>query len=133
MSAVLADTHALIWHLHEPARLSVPARAAFAAAARAGDSIYLGSISLVEIRYLVEKGRIPGTALQRLDAALDDPDGVLEVVLLDRAVAQAPSAIAKDAVPDMPDRIVAATALYLGVPLVTRDRLIRASTITTIW
>jgi predicted nucleic acid-binding protein len=33
----------------------------------------------------------------------------------------------------MPDRIIAATALHLGVPLVSRDRKIQASSIHTIW
>ena len=36
-------------------------------------------------------------------------------------------------VPDMPDRIIAATALSLGLPLVTRDGRIRDSGIRTIW
>jgi predicted nucleic acid-binding protein len=33
----------------------------------------------------------------------------------------------------MPDRIIAATALHLGLPLVTRDLRIQASGIPTIW
>ena len=48
-------------------------------------------------------------------------------------VAAALANIPRDRVPDMPDRIIAATALYLGVPLVTRDAMIRAAPITTIW
>jgi predicted nucleic acid-binding protein len=33
----------------------------------------------------------------------------------------------------MPDRIIAATALHLGLPLVTRDARIVASGINTVW
>jgi predicted nucleic acid-binding protein len=33
----------------------------------------------------------------------------------------------------MPDRIIAATALNLGLPLVTRDRRLQAAGIQTIW
>jgi predicted nucleic acid-binding protein len=33
----------------------------------------------------------------------------------------------------MPDRIIAATALHLGVPVITRDRKIRASNLKSIW
>jgi PIN domain nuclease of toxin-antitoxin system len=33
----------------------------------------------------------------------------------------------------LPDRIVAATALRLGVPVVSRDRKIRSSIVTAIW
>jgi len=36
-------------------------------------------------------------------------------------------------VPDMPDRIVAATAVYFGVPVISRDAKIRASSVRTIW
>jgi predicted nucleic acid-binding protein len=41
--------------------------------------------------------------------------------------------IARSDVPDMPDRIIAATALYLAIPIISRDRKIRASDLTTIW
>jgi PIN domain nuclease of toxin-antitoxin system len=36
-------------------------------------------------------------------------------------------------VPDMPDRIVAATAVYLGVPVISRDARIQSSIIQTVW
>jgi PIN domain nuclease of toxin-antitoxin system len=36
-------------------------------------------------------------------------------------------------VPDMPDRIIAATAVHLGVPLISRDRKLLLSNVQTIW
>jgi predicted nucleic acid-binding protein len=39
--------------------------------------------------------------------------------------------IPRDAVPDMPDCIVAATAVYFGVPVISRDGRIRASNVRT--
>jgi PIN domain nuclease of toxin-antitoxin system len=36
-------------------------------------------------------------------------------------------------VPDMPDRIIAATALYLDLLLISRDGKIRLSSVATIW
>jgi PIN domain nuclease of toxin-antitoxin system len=39
----------------------------------------------------------------------------------------------RNEVPDLPDRVIAATALALRLPLATRDREIRASGIETIW
>ena len=83
--------------------------------------------------YLAEKGRIDATALDRLTAELDAADAVLVEVPLDRYVAQALNHIARTEVPDMPDRIIAATALYLGVPLISRDGRIETSSLTTIW
>jgi predicted nucleic acid-binding protein len=41
--------------------------------------------------------------------------------------------VARGEVPDLPDHMIAATALYLGVPVVSRDRKIRYSAVTTIW
>jgi len=41
--------------------------------------------------------------------------------------------VPRSEVPDLPDRIVAATGVYLGVPVISRDRLIRAARLNTIW
>jgi predicted nucleic acid-binding protein len=41
--------------------------------------------------------------------------------------------VVHDEVPDMPDRIIAGTALYFGVPVISRDRKIKASSVETIW
>jgi predicted nucleic acid-binding protein len=48
-------------------------------------------------------------------------------------VARALRQISREVVPDMPDRIIAATALYFHLPLITRDARIRAASIQTIW
>lgn len=41
--------------------------------------------------------------------------------------------VPREDVPDMPDRIVAATAVYFGVPAISRDGRIRASNMRTVW
>lgn len=65
--------------------------------------------------------------------ALDDPAGPCTLVPLDRLVAEALQFVQRIEVPDLPDRIVAATAPALRVPLISRDRKIRASQVQTIW
>jgi len=97
-----------------------------------GEPLFLPSISLVEVIYLVEKRRLPVFALERLNAALQNPGSALRIAPLDLAVAASPQKVARDVVPDMPDRIIAATALHLGLPLVTRDYRIAVG-IETIW
>jgi predicted nucleic acid-binding protein len=41
--------------------------------------------------------------------------------------------VPREQVSDLPDRIIAATALRLGVPLVTRDKKIALSIVETVW
>ncbi len=57
----------------------------------------------------------------------------IKIVPVDRRVAQALESVPREAVPDMPDRIIAATARYLRLPLVTSDRRIQRTAIETIW
>ena len=133
MSAVVADTHAVLCMLLDSPRLSIGARSVLQDAVQSGSSIYMASISLVEIVYLVDKSRLPINALQKLQAALNDPAFGLEVIPLDRDIAETVAQIPLTMIPDMPDRIIAATALFLKLPLVTRDHKIQAAKIETIW
>jgi len=68
-----------------------------------------------------------------LKAALADPEHVFKEAVLTSEVVDAMHLVPRDAVPDMPDRIVAATALYFGVPVISRDGKIRASSVQTVW
>lgn len=134
MSAIVADTHAVIWHLRDPNRLSLDAAIALNSAVNNGYQIYLSAISIIEITYLVEKNKIPSIALEQLLTGLTTPDVSLTVVPIDLMVARAFSEIPRLIVPEMGDRIIAATALYLGLPLVTKDHKIQSlSVIQTIW
>ncbi len=133
MAALVSDTHAAVWYLHDDARLSAVAGSVMDAAVAAGDPIHVPSICLVELTYLVEKGRVSRSAMERFGGALADPSFGFRVAFLDLVVADTLQQIPRDDVPDMPDRIIAATALALKLPLVTRDGEIRASGIQTIW
>jgi PIN domain nuclease of toxin-antitoxin system len=131
-SAVI-DTHAAIWYLNADLRLSDRARRFIDEAGRRGMPVLISSISLVEVVYLCEKGRIPPDSLARLEEALRIQDSVLRVADLTMAVALAVGRVIRHEVPDMPDRIIAATALYFSVPVISRDKRIRASSVETIW
>lgn len=134
MTSVVTDTHALIWYIFDLERLSEAALTVFEQAINAGNPIYVSAISIVEISYLVERGRLVEEVLTRILNALDDPNVGIVLAPLDRNVSAAVRQIERTTVPDMPDRIIAATALCLDLPLVTRDLRIQALTnIQTIW
>jgi len=133
MSAVVADTHTLIWYILEPKRLSQAAFNALEDATNEGAVIYLSAISIVEICYLIDKGRLVETVLSRVMGAIAVENSVLEIVPVDLEVSLAIRQVDRNIVPDMPDRIIAATAFYLSLPLVTRDSKIQNSAIQTIW
>ena len=97
------------------------------AATSTGDPLHVSAISLVEVLYLVEKGRLPASDRQLLLEALDDPEQPPRLVPVDRQVLNALENVPRQDVPDMPDRIIAATALAMGFPLISRDGKIRAS------
>ncbi len=132
MAAVL-DTHAAIWYVFIRKRLSQDALRFIRRSVDNGRPVYVSAISIVETIYLIERGRIPLEAIQRLEAGLKDPASGLLVAPVDEDVAEAVRKVARDIIPDMPDRIIAATALHLGLPLITRDQRIQAAGIKTIW
>jgi PIN domain nuclease of toxin-antitoxin system len=129
MKTVVADTHAAHWFLVDDDRLTPAAAEALVGAER----ILLPSICLVEITYLIEKSRIHEAVLPRLLDELDNPITTLELAALDMGVVLSLQDIRRCDVPDLPDRVIAATALYHRVPLVTCDRNIRSCGIATIW
>jgi PIN domain nuclease of toxin-antitoxin system len=132
--SVVADTHVIIWYLRSPEKLSTDALTSLDNALNNGASIFISAISIVEMNYLVEKNRIPTGSLEQLLQLVDDPLVNLVIVPLDTPVAKAFTQIPREVVPEMGDRIIAATSLYLGLPLVTKDHKIRnLSNIQTIW
>ncbi len=132
MSAVL-DTHTVLWYLENSQELSGVARTTIEDAVRDARDAHVSAISLIETVYLVERRRLPLAALERLRSALTDPNSGLFIAPVDGEVADTLPNIPRDIVPDMPDPIIAATALHPGLPLVTRDRRLQADGIQTIW
>ncbi|MGI2907822.1 type II toxin-antitoxin system VapC family toxin [Tolypothrix sp. VBCCA 56010] len=133
MLRAVVDTHAIIWYIFGDSRLSITAQNVIAQIASDGDQVAFSSITLAEIVYLSEKGRISPLTLERLLASVDASDAVLAEVAFNRDIANALRLVTRTEVPDLPDRIIAATALHLGVPLISRDSKIQLSSVNTIW
>ena len=131
--AGVADTHTALWYLYGDSRLSKRAKIFIDDDAAAARKIAVSAISLAEVVYLVEKKRVPASAYQDLRSALSDPDHVFVEEPLSADVVEVMRSIPREDVPDMPERIVAATAIYFRAPVISRDGQIRASSVQTIW
>src|SRR3989304_8279182 len=126
MPDYVADTHALIWHLTGDARLSPAAQAAFDGADNDRATIWIPGVVLVEAVYLVEKARYPATLITQMLDLVDPPSDNYAIVPLDTGVIRALQAIDRHIVPEMPDRIIAASAMHLSLPLLSKDSAIAA-------
>jgi PIN domain nuclease of toxin-antitoxin system len=127
MNDVLADTHSIVWLLFDPSRLSLAADTAMTNAAQSG-RLYISAITLVELNYLAGKASFPYSGvLSRLFALVADPNEALDVLPLTLEVAQAMDRVPRSEIADMPDRIIAATAVAHLLPLVSADASIQAS------
>lgn len=124
-AAVVADTHTFIWYVQGSPRLSAAARGTLDATTEAKVPILVSAITLVELRYLVEKGTYTEQEFAELVGVLDVEDSSFDVVPVDNEIARAIGRIPREAVTDPFDRMIAATALVLDLPLVTRDGRLR--------
>jgi PIN domain nuclease of toxin-antitoxin system len=129
----IIDTHAIIWFIFDDPRLSATAGTFLDNAINNGERIGLATISLVEITFLMEKGRIAANTLQVVLQLVADPSRGIDLCDLDSHVAQALASVPRVQVPEMADRIIAATAMRYEVPLISRDGKIQLSQVPTIW
>jgi PIN domain nuclease of toxin-antitoxin system len=88
-TAVVADTHIVIWYLLNPAKLSQEATEALERCAGADETIRVSAHSLVELVYAVEQARNPFTEEDRqaVLSALAADDSPFEVVPLTAEIA----------------------------------------------
>lgn len=133
MSVAVADTHAIIWFLSNDKRLSKKAKQLMDETEQEGEKIAVSSISFVEMVYLIEKGKIPANLFSQLAREIREHDNLFVEIPVNLAIARAMSKVSTVQVPDMPDRIVAATAISLNVPVISRDAKIQLSSVATIW
>jgi PIN domain nuclease of toxin-antitoxin system len=127
MNDILADTHSVVWFLFDPNRLSPAATAAMNAAVQSG-RLFISTITLVELSYLAGRPSFPySRVLPRLITLIDDPSEPIEALPLTVEVARTLDVIPRSEIADMPDRIVAATAVTYQLPLVSVDSDIQSS------
>ena len=129
---ILLDTHVVIWLALEPGRISKRARAAIQETRQRGEGLAVSDITPLEIATIENKGRIKLNA--SLEAFLAEIEARFIVLPIAGRICVSALALPAAYPRDPADRVIGATALVEGFPLITADDGIRRSkTLKTIW
>lgn len=122
MSALLLDTSAAVAALEDD--LTPDGEAAIDRAYRARAMIYVSPVTAWEIGLLMARGKLasPLTAERWFERLIATPG--VEVAPLTASIMVAAAYLPGTAPRDPADRMLVATARHLGVPLMTRDKLL---------
>ena len=130
---IVLDTHAWIWFTSKPEALSKKAQKALEAAVKE-KNVFVSSISVWEVALLVNK--------KRLKLSMDVTDWIakseslpfIQFIPVSNSIAVKSVNLPQPLHPDPADRIIIATALSIGAPLITKDKKISDyAPVKTIW
>jgi PIN domain nuclease of toxin-antitoxin system len=129
---ILLDTHVVVWLALEPARISKKARSAIEKSRQRAEGLAVSDITLLEIAAIENKGRIKLNA--GLEAFLAEVETRFIVLPMTGRICAGVLALPAAYPQDPADRVIGATALVEGLPLITADDGIRRSkALNTIW
>jgi PIN domain nuclease of toxin-antitoxin system len=119
LTSVLLDTHVVYWWASEPDRISRKATALLAAA----DELAVAAITWYELAWLAAHGRI--ILAIPISAWLREINAGVRTIPITPAIAEAAAGLSPTFPGDPADRLIFATALELGIPLITKDGAMR--------
>jgi predicted nucleic acid-binding protein len=122
MDSFVTDTQALVKFMMGKKVINARSHQAFQSADKGETTIIIPAIVLMEVLYLFEKNRINISLLQTEDLFKSQN---YQFEPLNFEILKTASEI--DDIPELHDRLIAATARYLDLPIITNDPVIRDS------
>ena len=128
---ILLDTHVVVWLAFEPDRLTKRAKEAILTA-RIQGGLAIAAITLLELAWLKEKGRVETTL--SVESFVRQCASRMTVLPITPEIAARAVSLPDKYPKDPQDRLIGATALAEGIELVTHDKLIKKSgVVPVIW
>lgn len=129
---ILLDTHVVIWLALEPDRISKKARTAIEETRQHGEGLAISDMTLLEIAMIASKNRIKLNST--LETFLSEVEVRFVVLPISGRICVRALALPANYPNDPADRVIAATALVEGIPLLTADAEIqRSKALRTVW
>lgn len=122
MADYITDTQALIKFMMGKKVINEKAHQVFLSADKGESTIIIPAVVLMEVLYLFDKNRIE-VGLLHTEDLLKGQNYQFEPLSLEILK----TAAEIDDIPELHDRLIAATARYLDIPIITNDPVIRKS------
>lgn len=130
MPTYMTDTHSLLWAFTRPRKLGIKARRAFEEIANGESNLLIPVIVLAELIFTIENKPVQADLDDILSAIQNSPN--VEFVDFDYGAALRLRDL--DAIPEMHDRMIVATAIEYQAILITVDESITTSgLVEVIW
>jgi len=129
---IVLDTHVVVWLALEPDRISKKAKSVIEEARARTEELAISDMTLFEIANLSRKARIGFN--KSLESFLSQIESRFVVLPMNSEVCARAMTFGADFPKDPADRVIAATALVRGAPLISADRALQAvEELPTIW